>query len=170
MKERRSGGDRRQRYLAAPWRWEFISALGRKDGCIFCQAFAQDERDSMLCYRGERFFILLNRYPYSSGHLMVAPIAHLDSPERLAAGELSEMWELTRRSLAVLRENYRPDGFNIGMNIGPAAGAGVKDHFHQHIVPRWQGDANFMAVTGGTRVQSYDLAAVLATLRAAFAK
>lgn len=158
------------KFLPAPWRWEFISTLGKKGGCVFCQALAQGEDDSMICCRGEAFFVLLNKFPYSSGHLMIAPIAHLASPEQLAAADLREMWELTHRSLAVLKESFRPDGFNIGMNIGAAAGAGVKDHFHQHVVPRWQGDANFMAVTGETRVMSYDLKTVLLRLRAAFAR
>jgi len=158
------------KFLSAPWRWAFVSALGKNGGCIFCQALAQDDGESLICCRGEKFFVMLNRYPYSSGHLLVAPIAHLASPEQLPAGELQEMWELTNRSLIALKENFHPDGFNIGMNIGKAAGAGVKDHFHQHVVPRWQGDANFMAVTGETRVLSFDQEMVLAALRAAFAK
>jgi ATP adenylyltransferase len=158
------------KYLPAPWRWEFISTLGKGGGCIFCQELARDDRDSMACCRGEKFFVLLNKYPYSTGHLMIAPNAHLASPELMSSGDLGEMWELTNRSLAILKENFHPDGFNVGMNIGKAAGAGIKDHFHQHVVPRWQGDANFMAVIGGTRMMSYDLATVLATLRAAFAK
>ena len=91
-------------------------------------------------------------------------------PNRLAAGDLREMWELTNRSLAILKENFHPDGFNIGMNIGKAAGAGVKDHFHQHVVPRWQGDANFMATVGDTKVLSYDQETVFAAIRAAFGK
>ena len=134
---------------------------------MFCRALEKDDRDSLVCFRGEAFFVMLNKYPYSSGHLMVAPRAHVASPEQVAAGELREMWELTNRSLAVLKENFHPEGFNIGMNIGQAAGAGVKDHFHQHIVPRWQGDANFMATVGETKVLSYDLETVFATIRSA---
>jgi ATP adenylyltransferase len=169
MKGGRSGGERRLKFLSAPWRWDFISTLGREGGCVFCRALARDDADDLVCHRGETFFVLLNKYPYSTGHLMIAPIAHLASPEGMAAGDLSEMWELTERALAILRERFHPQGFNIGMNIGKAAGAGVEGHFHQHVVPRWAGDANFMAVTGATRVMSYDLAAVHATLRAAFA-
>jgi ATP adenylyltransferase len=102
--------------------------------------------------------------------VMIAPYAHVPSPELMAAGDLEEMWELTNRSLTILKEFFRPDGFNIGMNIGPAAGAGVKDHFHQHVVPRWHGDANFMAVIGKTRVLSYDQEKIFATIAAALKK
>jgi ATP adenylyltransferase len=158
------------KFLSAPWRWNFISGLGEEHGCVFCRALEQDDRDSLVCFRGEKFFVLLNKYPYSSGHLMVAPRAHVPSPEQIAAGELKEMWELTQRALSILRENFHPEGFNIGMNIGKAAGAGVKDHFHLHIVPRWQGDANFMATIGKTKVLSYDLETIFAAMRSAFAK
>lgn len=169
MKGGRAGGERRTRFLSAPWRWEFISGQVRADGCVFCRALEKDDRDGLVCHRGERFFVLLNRYPYSTGHLMIAPIAHLASPAEMAGGELGEMWQLTNRALLILKEAFHPEGFNIGMNIGRAAGAGVKDHFHQHIVPRWQGDASFMATIGETRVMSYDQEKVFATLRAAFA-
>ena len=158
------------KFLSAPWRWNFISGQCREDGCVFCRALEHDDRDSLVCYRGRAFFVMLNKYPYSSGHLMIAPLAHLASPEGLAGDELREMWELTNRSLAILKDYLRPEGFNIGMNIGAAAGAGIKDHFHQHVVPRWQGDANFMATVGATKVLSYDLATVFAEVRAAFAR
>jgi ATP adenylyltransferase len=158
------------KFLSAPWRWDFISGLIRKDGCVFCQALKMDDGDSLVCFRGDKFFVLLNKFPYSTGHLMIAPMVHVPSPVAMSAGELREMCELTNRSLAILEENFHPEGFNIGMNIGQAAGAGIKDHFHQHVVPRWPGDANFMATVGDTRVLSYDLDAVFATLRAAFAE
>ena len=159
------------KFLSAPWRWKFISGQAQDgNGCVFCRALATADRDSLVCFRGEAFFVLLNKYPYSSGHLMVAPRAHLASPELMAAGDLQEMWDLTRRALAILKENFHPEGYNIGMNIGKAAGAGVKDHFHQHIVPRWQGDANFMATVGNTKVLSYDQETVFAAIHDAFAK
>jgi ATP adenylyltransferase len=158
------------KFLSAPWRWNFISGHGKEGGCVFCRALEGDDRDSLVCHRGEKFFVMLNKFPYSSGHLMVAPRAHVPSPEKMAAGELLEMWELAQRSLHILRENFRPEGFNIGMNIGKAAGAGVQDHFHLHIVPRWQGDANFMATIGETKVLSYDLETVFTAVRSAFAK
>lgn len=160
------------KFLPAPWRWKFITGqAGGGDGCVFCRAAAaQDDRAALVCFRGRDYFVMLNRYPYSSGHLMVAPLAHRASPEEAGPGSLDELWELTRRSLVVLRQAFRPDGFNVGMNIGQAAGAGIKDHFHQHVVPRWQGDANFMATVGGTKVLSYDLEAVYAAVRDAFSR
>lgn len=158
------------KFLLAPWRWNFIAGSKKDDGCVFCQAQAKSDREGLICFRGEKFFVILNKYPYSTGHLLVAPYAHIAAPEQMAAGDLLEMWQLTSRSLTILKENFHPDGFNIGMNIGKAAGAGVKDHFHQHIVPRWQGDANFMAVIGGTRVLSYDQENVFAAIGSAFNK
>ena len=101
---------------------------------------------------------------------MVAPNAHIATPDEMAAADLLEMWQLTSRSLSILKENFHPDGINLGMNIGKAAGAGVENHFHQHIVPRWQGDANFMAVVGDTKVLSCDQTTVFTTIRSAFAK
>jgi ATP adenylyltransferase len=158
------------KFLTAPWRWKFISGYIKENGCLFCRALEMDDRESLVCHRGEKFFVLLNKYPYSTGHLMIAPLSHIASPEQMAASDLQEMWELTNRALAILKENFHPQGFNIGMNIGQAAGAGVRDHFHQHVVPRWQGDANFMSTVGHTKVMSYDPEAVLAALRSAFAK
>lgn len=158
------------KFLAAPWRWDFISSLKKENGCVFCRELAKADGESLVCFRGDKFFVILNKYPYSTGHLMIAPNTHVASPEEMSAADLFEMWQLTSRSLSILKENFHPDGFNIGMNIGKAAGAGVKDHFHQHIVPRWQGDANFMAVVGGTKVLSYDQATVYAAIRSAFLK
>ena len=158
------------KFLAAPWRWSFISSLKKENGCVFCRELAKADNESLVCFRGDKFFVILNKYPYSTGHLMIAPNTHISSPEEMPAADLLEMWQLTSRSLGILKEIFHPDGFNIGMNIGKAAGAGVKDHFHQHIVPRWQGDANFMAVVGGTKVLSYDQTTVRAAIRSAFLK
>jgi ATP adenylyltransferase len=156
--------------LAAPWRWDFISTVKSIKGCIFCQAqLAEDAPDSLFCHRGKKFFVLLNKYPYNTGHLMIAPLAHLHSPDQVLPEDSVEMWQLLNRSLEILRRRFNPDGFNIGFNIGAAAGAGIKDHFHLHIVPRWQGDANFMPVIGGTRVMSYDLHEVCRIVREEFA-
>lgn len=158
------------KFLPAPWRWDFICGSTKEDGCVFCRAQSQNDGEAMVCWRGERFFIIMNKYPYSTGHLLIAPYAHLSSPEQMAANDLREMWELTNRSLAILKENFHPHGFNIGMNIGQAAGAGVKDHFHQHVVPRWQGDASFMATVGNTRVLSFDLEKVFHVITSALKK
>jgi ATP adenylyltransferase len=138
--------------LWAPWRLEYIK--GPKPGeCIFCAgARDSDDRARHIVHRGERAFVLLNAYPYANGHVMVAPYDHVPSIEELADDCLHELAELTRRSLGVLREVYSPEGFNIGINQGKIAGAGFDDHVHQHVVPRWGADNNFMPVIGHTRV------------------
>jgi ATP adenylyltransferase len=156
------------KFLPAPWRWEFISRIGQKKSCIFCNASKLPEDESLVCFKGKRYFIILNKYPYSTGHLMIVPYRHFDLPEKIPPSETVEMWELMNHSLDILKRNFKPDGFNIGMNIGKAAGAGVKDHFHLHIVPRWDGDANFMAVVGKTKVVSYDIKKVFEILRTEF--
>ncbi len=116
------------------------------------------------------FFVILNKYPYNAAHLMVVPYEHLDSPEKISPEKSVEMWDLSNRSLAIIREHFNPMGFNLGMNLGQAAGAGVKDHIHLHIVPRWAGDANFMPIIGETRVLSYSMDHMLETIRNAFKK
>lgn len=127
--------------------------------CIFCEAFqnpVNDEKNFML-HRAAHNFIILNLYPYISGHLMIAPNAHLGEFESAPKETTDEMMDLAKRCQTALREVYDPDGFNLGMNLGRAAGAGVADHFHLHIVPRWNGDTNFMSTVGDTRVLSEDL-------------
>lgn len=128
---------------------------------------AQDPT-SLVCHRGQKFFVILNKFPYSTGHLMIVPYEHLESPDRVTPQDSMEMWELMNRSLAVLKSSFNPQGFNVGMNLGGPAGAGVKDHFHLHIVPRWEGDANFMAVVGKTKVVSYSLEKVFEILKRGF--
>jgi ATP adenylyltransferase len=148
------------KFLAAPWRWKFISDLVKTSGCIFCNENQNPDKASLVCYRGKNFFIKLNKYPYTTGHIMIAPLAHLKSPDQLPAEDSTELWSLLNQSLGILKKNFHPDGFNVGMNLGQVAGAGIKDHFHLHIVPRWSGDANFMPVIGGTKVMSYDLSSI----------
>lgn len=127
--------------------------------CIFCEAFqnpANDEK-SFVLHRAAHNFIILNLYPYISGHLMIAPNAHLSEFGSAPKETTDEMMDLTKRCQTALREVYDPDGFNLGMNLGRAAGAGVADHFHLHVMPRWNGDTNFMSTVGDTRVLSEDL-------------
>ncbi len=150
------------RHLWSPWRLEYLTAP-RTDGCIFCHAVQSDnDRENLLLLRGERGFLLLNRFPYNNGHFMVVPYAHVPSLEDLDAPTLTEMMLLLNRGLAALRATMHPDGFNVGVNLGQAAGAGVVDHVHIHAVPRWLGDTNFMPVVGDVRVvpetwlQTYD--------------
>ncbi|MCP5047427.1 MAG: HIT domain-containing protein [bacterium] len=157
------------KFLSAPWRWDFITSMvKKKNGCVFCEAVKLPEGESLICHRGKDFFVILNKYPYNAAHLMVVPYKHLDSPEKVSPEQSVEMWELTNRTLAIVREQYHPSGFNLGMNLGIASGAGVKGHFHMHIVPRWPGDANFMPIIGETRVLSYSMDDQLETLRNAF--
>ncbi len=123
------------------------------DGCIFCDAPAkEDSAENLIAFRGEHAYVILNRYPYTSGHLMVVPFAHKPNLEELDPQTRAEMMELTSRCMSVLRKIYNTRAFNMGANIGEAAGAGVKEHVHIHIVPRWAGDTNFMSSVGETRV------------------
>jgi ATP adenylyltransferase len=125
----------------------------RPRGCIFCIAAAEErDEENLIVWRGERAFIILNRYPYNAGHLMVVPYAHVASLEDLPAETLTELMLLVNRSLAALRRAMSPEAFNVGANLGHAAGAGIVDHVHVHIVPRWEGDTNFMPVLADVRV------------------
>ena len=143
--------------LFAPWRYEYLVAEKSK-GCIFCEAAAStNEEESLIVHRGRRVFVLLNRYPYTNGHLMVAPYDHLSRPSQSDADTLTELMATVARGEKILSETYRTDGLNIGANLGSAAGAGVEDHYHVHLGPRWSGDTNFMTVAGGVRVVPEDL-------------
>ena len=138
--------------LWAPWRLEYIKGP-KPDECIFCSAASSDDdAASYVVARGEHCFVMLNAYPYNNGHVMVAPYAHVPSIEQLDDAGLLDLMHLTRRSLAAIRESYSPEGFNMGVNQGKVAGAGVEDHVHLHVVPRWAADTNFMPVIGNTRV------------------
>lgn len=131
---------------------EYILNEKRKD-CVFCTALeSSHDSENLVVARGRLNFVILNRYPYSSGHLMVVPMAHIGALEELDAETRGEMMELASHALHVLREEYRPHGFNLGINEGSAAGAGIHEHLHLHVVPRWNGDTNFMSSLAGTRV------------------
>lgn len=148
-------------YLWSPWRYRYVtsnSAETSKDGCLFCGiASSSDDKNNYVLLRAERNFVLLNRYPYTSGHLMIVPYAHVASLEEAEPEALAEMMVLARRAETVLRRVYRADGLNAGLNIGNAAGAGVAGHIHMHVLPRWSGDVNFMTSIGETRVLPEDL-------------
>jgi ATP adenylyltransferase len=132
---------------------EYISNSTKVEGCVFCvMQELQDSAQNLIAHRGRHSFVILNRYPYTSGHLMVVPFGHVSTLEELDPDTRAEMMELTARCMTVLRQLYNPQGFNMGANIGEAAGAGVKDHVHIHIVPRWAGDTNFMSTVGDARV------------------
>ena len=132
---------------------EYIENSTKENGCIFCNAQEkEDSEENLIAFRAERAYVILNRYPYTSGHIMVVPLDHKPNLEELDPETRAEMMELVTRCMTVLRKIYHPEAFNMGANIGEAAGAGIKQHVHIHIVPRWGGDTNFMSTVGGTRV------------------
>lgn len=147
--------------LWAPWRMEYIRNADKIEGCIFCLFPAeQEDQARLILLRGEHAFIILNAYPYSNGHLMVTPYRHTADLDDLSDEEMLELMHLTRRAVNLLKKAFRPDGFNIGINMGRVAGAGIADHVHIHVVPRWNGDTNFMPVLGDVRVMPESLEAV----------
>lgn len=140
-------------HLWTPWRSTYMKSSKQASGCIFCDAISRDEdKETLIAYRGQHTFVILNRYPYTSGHLMIAPYAHISSLNEATQEALDEMMSLTRQAERVLAEGYHPDGMNLGMNLGRAAGAGIADHIHLHVLPRWNGDANFMTTVADTRI------------------
>ncbi|OGO73255.1 MAG: HIT family hydrolase [Chloroflexi bacterium RBG_19FT_COMBO_56_12] len=141
------------KHLWSPWRMTYIEKHKDEQGCAFCRALERpDGPDNLIIFRGQRAFVILNRYPYTSGHLMVVPYVHQSSLEILEADIRAEVMELAALGITVLRQAYNPQGFNIGINIGEAAGAGITEHVHLHVVPRWAGDTSFMSSLGQTRV------------------
>jgi len=154
----------------APWRSAFILSKKEK-GCVFCNRLKQnDSIKNLILYRGEKNFVILNKYPYNSGHVMVVPMRHIGTLEKMNAVESSEFFELVRTTVAITKQALKPDGMNLGMNLGRMAGAGVPGHVHMHIVPRWRGDTNFMPVVGRTEVISVGLDVVYKSLSKEFAK
>lgn len=156
--------------LFAPWRFEYVTSVDQRDreACIFCRALSSErDRDTLTLLRRSRCFALLNLYPYTSGHCMVAPNVHVSDLEQLDEATLAEIMVTARSLLRALRVAYAPHGFNVGFNVGAAAGAGIEEHLHLHVVPRWRGDTNIMGVIGGTRVIPEDLGTTFDKLQAA---
>ena len=153
--------------MFAPWRMEYL-VCERQEGCVFCKCSTRC--DDYVLFEGKHCFIILNRYPYVNGHLMIIPERHLGGFEELTALERTEIFDLLDVSVKVLKEAMQPDGFNVGMNLGKAAGAGIAEHVHMHVIPRWEGDTNFMTVVGNVRVVPEDLAVTAAKLIPLFEK
>ena len=153
----------------APWRLNYILDKSPKEGCVFCLGDEASDRERLILCRGERAFVILNRFPYNVGHLLVAPYRHISDLCDLDPEENRELTELICLSREVLKETMAPQGLNIGVNLGEAAGAGIADHLHWHLVPRWQGDTNFITVLGETRVIPQELSATYEMLSDAFA-
>lgn len=151
--------------LWAPWRLEYVTQADEQRGCPFCAEAAGEVDESLVIHRGELAFVLLNKYPYSSGHLLVAPLVHAGELEELGDETALEVHHLGLHGLHALRATYQPDGFNLGWNVGRAAGAGIADHVHLHVVPRWAGDTSFMPVLGDTKVLPEHLLDTRARLR-----
>jgi ATP adenylyltransferase len=155
--------------LWAPWRFKFILHVDKGE-CIFCTKPKEEDEKAYILYRGKHNFVILNIFPYNSGHLMIAPYSHKASPELLDEEEYTEMFKLLQVSIRVIREAYKPDGFNIGFNIGRVAGAGYDGHIHLHVVPRWNGDTNFMPIIGDVKVVSEGIDETYKRLKPIFLK
>ena len=155
--------------LWAPWRLDYVASAGDGQECIFCaKPAAGDDDASLIVHRGRLCCVLLNLYPYANGHLMIAPYRHVATPGALSEEERAELWELLDQGIAALTAAMAPHGFNAGLNLGRVAGAGIEDHLHLHVVPRWNGDTNFMPVLADVRVMPEHLQRTLVQVRAAW--
>ena len=155
-------------HLWSPWRLAYITGGASTGGCVFCAALADPQAESLIVFRGTTCFVILNLFPYNNGHLMVIPNRHIATLASATPEERGELIELTARAEVALTEAYQPHGLNLGINLGKPAGAGILDHVHMHVVPRWNGDTNFMTVVGRTRVLPEELPDTAAKLRPIF--
>ena len=154
-------------FLWTPWRYKYIAGAGKDDRCIFCEALKVGDEKAHIVLRGELNFVILNAYPYTSGHVMIVPYAHGGDFAAVSHAALAEMMTLAQRVQAALASVYKPGGFNLGMNLGHCAGAGITDHVHLHLLPRWMGDVNFMTTVSETRMEPEDLDTTYKKLRQA---
>jgi ATP adenylyltransferase len=156
-------------HLWSPWRLSYVTGSARGSGCVFCDA-ASGQDDALVVFRGITSFVILNKFPYNNGHLMVVPNRHIATLSEANAEELAEIMMLASRAERAIRAAYEPHGLNMGLNLGKPAGAGITDHLHMHVVPRWNGDTNFMTVVGETRVLPEELTVTAERLRPVFAQ
>jgi ATP adenylyltransferase len=155
-------------YIWTPWRYRYIAEAGKSTGCVFCDAPAANrDEETLIVLRGIKNYIILNRYPYTSGHIMIVPYAHTADFVGLDSETSAEIMRLAQRMQSALHAVYHPEGYNLGMNLGRSAGAGIADHLHLHLVPRWTGDTNFMTSIGETRLEPEALPTTYAKLRRA---
>jgi ATP adenylyltransferase len=156
-------------FLFTPWRYAYLTAANHPGDCLFCGIVqAKNDAEVLIVHRAKHCFLILNAYPYTSGHIMVVPYEHVDQLQKLSTPAAEEMIALSQRLEGVMRELYHPDGINLGMNLGKAAGAGVADHIHMHILPRWFADVNFMTSVGETRVLPEDLPTTYKRIKSKF--
>ncbi len=157
-------------YVWSPWRYRYVADAAKDDRCIFCDALALgDDAKALIVHRGKKTFVILNRFPYTTGHVMIVPFAHLGELSRCDAETVAEMMHIAQRVQAALAAVYKPEGYNLGMNLGRCAGAGVTGHLHLHLLPRWSGDTNFMTAVGESRVEPENLQVTYEKLRRALA-
>jgi ATP adenylyltransferase len=157
-------------YLWTPWRYRYVAEAKNISGCVFCNAVSANRDEEMLIVlRSVKNFVILNRYPYTSGHVMIVPYEHTSDFSGLERDTAAEMMLLAQRVQAAMEDVYHPDGFNLGMNLGNSAGAGIAEHLHLHLLPRWAGDTNFMTTVGETRVEPEELSTTYTRLRKALA-
>jgi ATP adenylyltransferase len=152
-------------FLWTPWRYRYIASAGKNDGCIFCEAPNVGDEKAQIVLRGKLNFVILNKYPYTTGHVMIVPYEHVGELGACDPATLDEMMRMAQRMQLALAAIYKPEGFNLGMNLGRCAGAGVTGHIHLHVLPRWIGDANFMTTVSETRMEPEDLTTTYTKLR-----
>jgi ATP adenylyltransferase len=156
-------------YLFTPWRYAYITGADKATECVFCAAAREkDDAKALVVHRAEHCFVILNAFPYTSGHVMIAPYQHTDQLQKLSSPAAQEMMTLMQKLEGILRELYHPDGLNMGINLGKAAGAGIAGHIHMHVLPRWVADANFVSVIGETRILPEALETTYRRIRAKF--
>lgn len=156
-------------FLFTPWRYAFVTSAEKASACLFCEVLkAGDDEKTFVVHRDKHCFVILNAYPYTSGHVMVVPYQHTDRLQTLSSEAAHEMMDLIRKMEGILRDLYHPDGLNLGMNLGKAAGAGIAGHIHMHVLPRWVADASFMSVIGETRVLPEELPTTYRRIKAKF--
>jgi ATP adenylyltransferase len=156
-------------FLWTPWRYQYIAGAGKNDRCIFCEAPTMGDEKAHIVLRGELNYVILNKFPYTTGHVMVVPYAHIGELGLATPETLAEMMRMAQRVQGTLASVYKPEGFNLGMNLGRCAGAGVTGHIHLHLLPRWIGDSNFMTTVSETRMEPEELDTTYKKLRDALA-